>query len=264
MTTDETNINNEEAEVIVPSPEAVQEAEVATEALEEAVVAAADEVPAPLAAAPGIPVGVVSGPGASRGARNDGFRGGRGGGPGGDRGRGGRGGAGGGRGGPRREMRAKPEFDQKIIDIRRVTRVASGGRRFSFAVSLVAGDKRGRIGVGTGKGGDTALAVEKAFRNAKRNMITLNLTKTGSIAHEVRAKFSAAQVEMRPAPGKGIAAGSSVRDVIDLAGVKDIIAKLRSGSKNKLNNARVAVKALAMVKKPKVRRTATMNTNEAR
>lgn len=159
-------------------------------------------------------------------------------------------------GGPRRETRSKPEFDQKIIDIRRVTRVASGGRRFSFAVSLVAGDKRGRVGVGTGKGGDTALAVEKAFRNAKKNMITLNLTKSGSIAHDVKAKYSAAVVEMRPAPGKGIAAGSSVRDVIDLAGVKDIIAKLRSGSKNKLNNAQVAVKALSMVKKPRVRKTA--------
>ncbi len=174
----------------------------------------------------------------------------------GGRGRGGdsRGGPrGGGRGGPRREMRAKPEFDQKIIDIRRVTRVSSGGRRFSFAVSLVAGDRKGRIGVGTGKGGDTALAVEKAFRNARKNLITLNLTKTGSIAHDVKAKYSSARVEMSPAPGKGIAAGSAVRDVIELAGVKDIVAKLRSGTKNKLNNAQAAVLALSMVKKPRVR-----------
>lgn len=174
----------------------------------------------------------------------------------GGRGRGGdgRGGPrGGGRGGPRREMRAKPEFDQKIIDIRRVTRVSSGGRRFSFAVSLVAGDRKGRIGVGTGKGGDTALAVEKAFRNARKNLITLNLTKTGSIAHDVKAKYSSARVEISPAPGKGIAAGSSVRDVIELAGVKDVVAKLRSGTKNKLNNAQAAVLALSMVKKPRAR-----------
>ena len=163
--------------------------------------------------------------------------------------RGGRGGER--RGGPRREPRAKPEFDQKIIDIRRVTRVASGGRRFSFAVSMVAGDKRGRVGVGTGKGGDTALAVEKALRNAKKNMITLSLTKSGSIPHEVFAKFSSAQVHMMPAPGKGVVAGSSVRDVIVLAGVKDINAKLRSGSKNKLNNARVAIDALKQLKKPR-------------
>lgn len=158
-------------------------------------------------------------------------------------------------GGPRREQRAKPEFDQKIIDIRRVTRVAAGGRRFSFAVSLVAGDRRGRVGVGTGKGGDTALAVEKAFRSAKKHMVTLNLTKTGSIAHEVKAKYSSARVEIIPAPGKGIAAGSSVRDVIELGGVKDIIAKLRSGTKNKLNNAQAAVKALSLVKKPRGRQS---------
>lgn len=241
MTTEETNINNEGTEVT--TEEAVVDTAPITMASEEVAV---DVNPV---ASPVAPAGATS-PYPPR--RDGGFRG-RGGNTGGPRGGGG--GRGGPRsGGPRREMRAKPEFDQKIIDIRRVTRVASGGRRFSFAVSLVAGDKRGRIGVGTGKGGDTALAVEKAFRNAKKNMITLNLTKSGSIAHEVSAKFGAAIVEMRPAQGKGIAAGSSVRDVIDLAGVRDIIAKLRSGSKNKLNNARVAVKALSMVKKPRTRR----------
>jgi small subunit ribosomal protein S5 len=128
------------------------------------------------------------------------------------------------RGGPRREARAKPEFDQKIIDIRRVTRVASGGRRFSFAVSLVAGDRKGKVGVGTGKGGDTALAVEKAFRSAKKHMITVNTTKSGSIPHEVKTKFGSAVVHMMPAPGKGVVAGSSVRDVIELGGIKDITA----------------------------------------
>jgi small subunit ribosomal protein S5 len=115
----------------------------------------------------------------------------------------------------------------------------------------VAGDRKGKVGVGTGKGGDTAMAVDKALRSAKKNMITLNLTKSGSIPHEVEAKFSSARVHMMPAPGKGLVAGSSVRDVIDLGGVKDITAKLRSGSKNKLNNARVAIEALKMLKKPR-------------
>ncbi len=151
---------------------------------------------------------------------------------------------------PRREPRARSEFDQKIIDIRRVTRVSSGGRRFSFAVTMVAGDKKGRVGVGTGKGTDTALAVEKAFRNAKKHLITINMTKTGSIAHEVSAKYSSSRVEIQPAPGKGMAAGSSVRDVLILGGVKDVVAKLRSG-KNKLNNAQAAIMALSSVKKPK-------------
>ncbi len=153
--------------------------------------------------------------------------------------------------GPRRETRAKPEYDQKIIDIRRVTRVSSGGRRFSFAVSLVAGDRKGKVGVGTGKGGDTALAVDKALRSAKKNMITLSLTKSSSIPHEVFKKLGAAQVHIMPAPGKGVVAGSSVRDVIELAGIKDINAKLRSGTKNKLNNARVAIAALKELKKPR-------------
>jgi small subunit ribosomal protein S5 len=155
------------------------------------------------------------------------------------------------RGGPRREPRAKPEFDQKMIDIRRVTRVSAGGRRFSFAVAVVIGDKKGKVGVGTGKGTDTSLAVEKAVRDAKNKLITVPLTKTGSIPHAVSSKYCSARVEMKPALGKGVVAGSSVRDVIVLAGITDINAKLRSGTKNKLNNAQAAIKALASFKKVK-------------
>ncbi len=152
---------------------------------------------------------------------------------------------------PRREPRAKPEFDQKIIDIRRVTRVASGGRRFSFSVALVAGNRKGKVGVGIGKAGDTSLAIDKALKNARKNMIDVVLNDRMSIAHEVEAKFCSSRVEIMPAPGKGISAGSSIRDVIELAGMKEVSAKLRSGSKNKLNNARVAIKALSMLRKPK-------------
>ncbi len=152
---------------------------------------------------------------------------------------------------PRREPRAKPEFDQRIIDIRRVTRVASGGRRFSFAVSLVAGNRKGSVGVGTGKAGDTSLAIEKALKNAKKHMIMVRTTKEMSIPHDVEAKFASSRVMIMPASGKGIVAGSSVRDVLELAGVKDVTAKIRSGSKNKLNNARVAIKALLTLKKVK-------------
>src|SRR5664279_3137203 len=86
--------------------------------------------------------------------------------------------------------RPKPEFDQKILNIRRVTRVVAGGRRFSFSVALVAGDKKGSVGLGLGKAGDTSLAINKALRNAKKNMIRLKLTKTMSIPYEVDAKFS--------------------------------------------------------------------------
>ncbi len=159
------------------------------------------------------------------------------------------GGGGGGRQrrGPRAE-RAKPEFDQKIIDIRRVARVVTGGRRFSFSVAVVAGDRKGRVGIGTGKAGDTSLAIEKAFKNAKKNMVKVKLTKDMSIPHEVEVKLSSARLMILPAPGRGIVAGSSVRTVLDLLGARDIGAKILSRSKNKLNNARAALKALQVFK----------------
>ena len=140
--------------------------------------------------------------------------------------------------------RPKPEFDQKIVSIRRVTRVVAGGRRFSFSVVLIAGDKKGGIGLGLGKAGDTSLAINKALRNAKKNMVKLNLTKTMSIPHEVSDKFSSSKLEIMPNRGKGLVAGSTVRDMLTLAGIKNVTAKLHSGSKNKLNNARVAYAAL--------------------
>lgn len=147
--------------------------------------------------------------------------------------------------------RARPEFEHKVINVRRVTRVVAGGRRFSFSVALVAGDRKGSVGVGIGKAGDTALAIEKAMRSAKRNMIKVKLTKTMSIPHDVKAKFSSARILMMPASGRGIIAGSSVRNVLHLAGIKDVTAKIFSGSKNKLNIARVAVKALSTFGEPK-------------
>ncbi len=145
--------------------------------------------------------------------------------------------------------RVKPEFDTKIISIRRVTRVASGGRRFTFSVAVVSGDRKGRVGVGLGKSGDTSLAIDKATRNAKKNMIKVTLSPAMTIPHMVEAKYSSAKVMLMPARGRGVVAGSSVRNVIELAGIKDVCAKLLSGSKNKLNIARVAIKALSKLSK---------------
>lgn len=144
----------------------------------------------------------------------------------------------------RREERARPEFDQKIISIRRVTRVMAGGRRFSFSVAMVAGNKKGRVGVGIGKAGDTQLAIEKAFRSARKNMIDVPMNEAQNIPHDVTMKYSASEIMIMPAPGRGIVAGSSVRSVLELAGVKDVTAKVLSRSKNKLNNARAAIQAL--------------------
>jgi small subunit ribosomal protein S5 len=153
----------------------------------------------------------------------------------------------------RRDRAVKPEFDQKIVSLRRVTRVTSGGRRFSFSVALVAGNRKGMVGVGLGKATDTPLAIEKAFRDAKKNMITINMTKDMSIPHEVEAKYSASVVKIMPAPGRGILAGSSVRTVLELAGLKNVGAKLYSRSKNSSNNASVAVKALKKLETTKIR-----------
>lgn len=160
----------------------------------------------------------------------------------GNRGAGPRGGGRGGRG-PRAE-RPKSEFDQAIVTIRRVTRVVRGGRRFSFSLVLAAGNRRGKIGLGVGKSGDISSAIEKAFNQAKKQMLTLRLSKTSSIPHEVQVKFSGSRLLLKPAPGRGLVAGSAPRVILNLAGVKDVSAKILSKSKNKLNNARATMTAL--------------------
>lgn len=149
---------------------------------------------------------------------------------------------------PRRgSKRPKSEFDSKIVSIRRVTRVVAGGRRFSFSVSMVAGDKKGSVGVGVGKSTDTSLAIEKAMKDAKKNMITLKLTPEMSIPFDVKSKFTSSEVLIVPTPGKGLSAGSSARTVLELAGITDISTKILSRSKNQLNNARATINALKKI-----------------
>lgn len=161
-----------------------------------------------------------------------------------------------------REHRVKPEFDQKLINIRRVARVVAGGRRFSFSVAVIAGNRKGLVGVGMGKAGDTALAIDKAVRNAKKNMINVRLTKTMSIPHEVECKFSSARIIIRPARGKGVIAGSVARYVIDLAGIKDVSAKILSVSKNQLNIARATIAALEKISKPNISKTPALSEDK--
>ncbi len=145
-----------------------------------------------------------------------------------------------------RPPREKPEFDSKTIDIRRVTRVVSGGRRFSLAVAIAAGDKNGRIGFGTGKALDTQAAIEKAFKSARKNMVTLKLGKNNTIPFDVKTKYKSASIWLSPNKGKGIIAGSSARIILSLAGINDVTAKFHSGTKNKMNNAKATMKALSM------------------
>ncbi len=137
----------------------------------------------------------------------------------------------------------KSEFDQRMLSIRRVTRVSSGGRRFSFSVVMAIGNGKGKVGVGIGKAGDTSLAIDKAIKNAKKNLVEIKTTKTMSIPHEVESKYSSAVVSIKPSLGRGIVAGSAVRDLVELGGLKDIVGKVRSGSKNKLNIAHATLAA---------------------
>ena len=104
------------------------------------------------------------------------------------------------------------------------------------------------MGVGLGKAGDTSLAIDKATRHAKKNMIKVPLSPAMTIPHAIQTKFSSAIVMLMPARGRGVVAGSSARNVIELAGIKDICVKLLSGSKNKLNIARATIKALSQLK----------------
>ena len=144
-----------------------------------------------------------------------------------------------------RRPRQRSEFEQKILDIRRVTRVSAGGRRFSFSVAIAIGNKRGKVGVGTGKGSDIALAIQKAVKSAEQNTLQIKTTKTMSIPHEVSAKYNSAKVVIMPAPNRGIVAGSALRSIVELGGLKDVNGKIISGSKNKLNISQATVKAFA-------------------
>lgn len=139
------------------------------------------------------------------------------------------------------------DVDQKILDIRRVTRVVAGGRRMSFAVSMIIGDKKGVVGLGTGKGNDTAVAIAKALKDAKKNAIKIKRTEKFSIPHSVDAKYNASRVMLFPNNGKGLVVGAALRDIVTISGVKDVSGKVLSGSKNKLNTARACMKALSQI-----------------
>src|SRR3989338_6555678 len=146
------------------------------------------------------------------------------------------------------EIKKKSEFKEKTLDLRRVTRVVAGGKRFRFRATVVMGDEHGRVGVGVAKGLDAAQSIQKAQTDARRHMITVPL-KGRTIPHEVGAKFSAARVIIRPAPqGHGLKAGGAARTVLLMAGVRDATAKILGGTKNKLTNAMAAVEALKQLK----------------
>lgn len=144
-----------------------------------------------------------------------------------------------------RTPRAKSEFDSKLVDLSRVTRVSAGGRRFRFRAVVITGDQKSRVGVGIAKGADVAQAVEKATRKAQKNLITVPMSTGGTIPHEVEASFGASHILLKPQrQGRGLVAGGVSRIICEKAGIKNISAKVISKSRNKLNNAMATLMAL--------------------
>lgn len=139
------------------------------------------------------------------------------------------------------------EFDQKVVEIKRVTRVVAGGKRMRFRALVVIGDHKGKIGIGLKKGMDVTEAVNKAVNAAKKSMIVVPIV-NDTIPHQVNIKYKSSKLLMLPAKvGTGVIAGGAVRSVLDLAGVKNVVSKM-IGSNNKTNNVRAAFEAFKMMR----------------
>ncbi len=144
-----------------------------------------------------------------------------------------------------RTPREPREFDEVVLEIRRVTRVVAGGKRFVFRASIVIGDRKGRVGIGTGRGKDVAGSIDKARTAAKKQLIHFEPKYGRTVPYDIDMKYGAARVRIKPSrEGHGLVAGGAARAVLELAGVKDVSAKLLGTTSNKLNIARAVVRAL--------------------
>lgn len=140
------------------------------------------------------------------------------------------------------------DWKERVVQIRRVTKVVKGGKKLSFRAIVVVGNERGQVGVGVGKASDVIGAVRKGVADGKKHLVEVPLTKANSIPHPVQGDSGGARVFMRPAaPGTGVIAGGAIRTVLELAGVKNVLAK-RLGSDSPLNNARAATEALDLLR----------------
>lgn len=140
------------------------------------------------------------------------------------------------------------EFEQRVVDIRRVTRVTKGGKQLRFRATVLIGDGKGRIGFGVGKGVDVSLSTGKAFRRARKDLRTIPLREE-TIPYMVRAKFGAAQVLIKPAPkGTGVKAGGPMRIIFELGGVSNVVGKILGTTKNKINIIKATLKAIEQLR----------------
>lgn len=162
----------------------------------------------------------------------------------------------------RKDTREKPEFEQQLVDLARVTRVTKGGKQLSFRALVVIGKKNGEVAYGVSKGKDVTLAVGKAVDQAKKRMIKVPLTSEGTIPHEIKYKFKSARILLKPAPkGSGVKSGGAVRVVLDMAGIENIVSKI-FGTTNKINNVKCTYEALKALKKPRVKKEKKENKKE--
>ena len=144
----------------------------------------------------------------------------------------------------------KSDLEEKVIEVRRVTKVVKGGRQFRFAATVVVGNRKGMVGLGTGKAKEMPDAVKKANQAASKNLIKVELIDNRTISHDIIIKEGACRVMLKPAKeGTGVKAGGPVRDVLELAGVKDVLSK-SLGSSTKINAARATLRALKEQKSP--------------
>ena len=142
----------------------------------------------------------------------------------------------------------KDEFESKLLDLARVAHTRAGGRKMRFRALVIIGDKAGKVGMGLSKGSDVALAIDKATRLSRKNLVQIPIT-GNTIPHEVSAKVGAARIILRPQKkGRGLVAGGTVRTICALAGIKDISSKILSRTGNKINNARATMEALKKLK----------------
>lgn len=167
------------------------------------------------------------------------------------------------RGGSRHEEKPADEFEQRIVDIARVTRVMAGGKRMRFRACVAIGDKKGRVAIGLAKGADVTLAVAKAVNQAKKEMVTVPMVNQ-TIPHSVDQWFGAAHVLLKPAAvGRGIIGGGIVRTILELTGVNNVTSKIL-GTNNKVNNAKCVIEALKSLRAPKKQPASDKKVEEAK
>ncbi len=161
-----------------------------------------------------------------------------------------------------RPQKPRSEFEEQVIQVDRVTRVVAGGRRMRFRATVIVGNRKGKVGMGMGKGEEVVIAVRKAVNEAKKNLINVKIVNE-TIPHQIKSKFKSSLVLLLPAPiGTGVIAGGAVRTVVELAGINNILSKAHR-SNNKINTSRATLLALAALqlieKKEKPKATANLH-----